>query len=72
MSLISNISKILEKLIYILYIYRLYSFLEENNSCYPYQFKFKPNNSTNSALVEITEQIQKACDKGVSACRVYT
>ena len=52
-SLISNVSKILEKLMY----KRLYTFLEENNSFYPYQFGFWPNHSTNSALTEITEQI---------------
>ena len=66
-SLISNVSKMLEKLI----CKRLYSFLEENNSFYPYQFGFRPTHSTNSALIEISEQIRKACDKGLSACRVY-
>ena len=66
-SLISNVSKILEKLMY----KRLYTFLEENNSFYSYQFGFRPNHSTNSALIEITEQIQKACDKGLFACGVY-
>ena len=65
-SLISNVSKILQKLIY----KRLYSFLEENNSFYPYQFGFRPTHSTNSALIEISEQIRKACDKGLSACSV--
>ena len=52
-SLISSVSKILEKLMY----KRLYPFLEENNSFYPYQFGFRPNLSTNSALIEIIEQI---------------
>ena len=66
-SLISNVSKILEKLMY----KRLYTFLEENNSFYSYQFGFRPNHSTNSALIEITEQIRKACDKGLFACGVY-
>ena len=47
---------------------RLYSFLEENNS---YQFGFRPNHSTNSELIEITEQIRKACDKVLFACGVY-
>ena len=35
-SLISNVSKILEKLMY----KRLYTFSEENNSFYSYQFRF--------------------------------
>ena len=50
---------------------RLYAFVEENNSFYPYQFGFRPNHSTNGALIEITEQIQKACDKGLFACGEY-
>ena len=50
---------------------RLYTFLEENNSFYSYQFGFRPNHSTNSALIEITEQIRKACDKGLFACGIY-
>ena len=66
-SLISNVSKILEKLMY----KRIYVFLEQNNSFYPYQFGFRHNHSTNSALIEITEQIRKACDKGSFACGVY-
>ena len=43
----------------------------ENISFYRYQFGFRPNHSTNSALIEITEQIQKACDKDLFACQVY-
>ena len=45
--------------------------MEENNSFYPYQFGFRHNHSTNSALIEITEQIQEPCDTGLFACRVY-
>ena len=45
--------------------------MEENNSFYLYQFGFRPNHSTNSALIEITGQIRKACDKGLFACGVY-
>ena len=66
-SLISDVSKLLEKLIN----ERLYALLEENNSFYPYQFGFRPNHSTNSALIEITEQIRKACDKDLFSCGVY-
>ena len=50
-SLIFNPSILLQKLIY----ERLYSLLEENSSLYPYQFGFRPNHSTNSALMETTE-----------------
>ena len=66
-SLISNVSKILEKLMY----KRIYVFLEQKNSFYPYQFGFRHNHSTNFALIEITEQIRKACDEGSYACGVY-
>ena len=65
-SLISSVSKKLEKIMY----KRLYSFLKKNNSFYPYQFGFRPNHSTNIDLIEITEQIQNACDKGLFACGV--
>ena len=50
-SLIFNHSILLQKLIY----ERLYSLLEENSNLYPYQFGFRPNHSTNSALMETTE-----------------
>ena len=66
-SLIFNHSILLQKLIY----KRLYSLLEENNNLYPYQFGVRPYHSTNSALMEITKQIQKACDKGLFTCGVY-
>ena len=51
---------------------RLYSFLEETNSFFPYQFGVRPNNSRNSAFIEFTEKIRKACEKGLFACGVYT
>ena len=50
---------------------RIYPFLEQNNSFYPYQFGFRHNHSTNLAFIEITEQIQKPCDKGSYAYGVY-
>ena len=66
-SLISNVSEILQKLMY----KRLYTFLEESNSFYPYQFGFRLNHLTNSALIEITEQIRKVFDKGLFGYGVY-
>ena len=44
--------------------------LKPNNSAHTL-IGFRPNHSTNSALIEITEQIRKACDKGLFACGVY-
>ena len=66
-SLISNISKIIEKLIH----KRLNSFLEQNNIFCPSQFGFRDKHSTTHALVEITDQIKKACDCGLYICGVY-
>ena len=66
-SLISNISKIIEKIIY----KKIYSFLEQNKMLYNRQFGFRNNHSTSHALIEITEKIRKACDKGLYACGVF-
>ena len=66
-SLISNISKIIEKLIH----KRLNSFLEHNNIFYSFQFGFRDNHSTTHALIEMTDQIKEACDCGLYACGVY-
>ena len=60
-SLISNISKIVEKLIH----RRLDSFLEQNNIFYPSQFGFRDRHSTSHAPIEITDKIMKACDQGL-------
>ena len=66
-SLVSNISKIIEKLIH----RRLNSFLEQNNIYYPSQFGFRDRHSTSHALIEITDKIMKACDQSLFACGVY-
>ena len=66
-SLTSNISKLLERLIHT----RLYSFLESNKVIYNRQFGFRNNHSTTHALIDITEKIRSALDKGIFACGVY-
>lgn len=66
-SLLSNISKIIEKMVHD----RLYMFLEQNEAFYNYQFGFRNNHSTNHALIEITEQIRNACDQKLYTCGVY-
>ena len=58
-SLLSNVEKILEKLMY----KRLYTFLNSNN-IYNLQFGFRQQYSTSHALVNITENIRKALDGG--------
>ena len=66
-SLISNISKLLERLIHT----QLYSFLESNKVIYNRQFGFRDNHSTTHALIDITQKIRSALDKGIFACGVY-
>ena len=66
-SLLSNISTIIEKIVHD----RLYLYLKNNNSFYKYQFGFRANHSTNHALTEITELIRNACDKGPYSPAVF-
>ena len=54
-SLLSNIGKILEKLMY----KRLYTFLDNKNIIYDLQFGFRQQYSTSHALINITENIRK-------------
>ena len=44
--------------------------LKPNNSAHTL-IGFRPNHSTNSALIEITEQIRKACDKGLDFKKAF-
>ena len=57
-SLISNLSKIIEKIVYS----RLYLFLEQEELLYSRQFGFRNNHSATDALIDITEKIKEACD----------
>ncbi len=66
-SLLSNLNKILEKLMF----NRVNSFLEDENIIYQNQFGFRPKHSTNHALITITEQIKKTLDHGDYACGVF-
>ena len=66
-SLLSNIEKILEKLMY----RRLYTFLNNSNIIYDLQFGFRKQYSTSHALISITENIQKALDDGNIGCGVF-
>ena len=63
-SLLSNIEKILEKLMY----KRLYTFLNKNNVIYNLQFGFRQQYSTSHSLINITENIRKALDDGSIDC----
>ena len=66
-SVLSNISKLIEKLLY----NRLYKFLNQNKCLYNNQFGFRNHQSTNHALVSITEKIRNALDDGKYACGVF-
>ena len=66
-SLLSNIEKILEKLIY----KRLHTFLNKNNVIYNLQSGFRKQYSTSYALINITENIRKALDDGNLGCGVF-
>ena len=65
-SVLSNISKLIEKLLY----NRLYKFLNQNKCLYNNQLGFQNHHSTNHALISITEEIQNALDDGKYACHV--
>ena len=66
-SLLSNINKILEKIIF----KRLYSFLEKSKCIYDFQFGFRQGHSTNHALLSMTQQIRDIIDKGDVAIGVF-
>ena len=66
-SLLSNIGKIIEKLIH----KGLFKFLNSNNCLFNYQLGFRNHHSTNHALISITEKIRKAIDDGKIACGVF-
>ena len=57
-SLLSNIGKIIEKLIHL----RLSLFLETCNCYYPVQFGFRLNFSTSNSLMSIVDNIQTQLD----------
>ena len=67
--LLSNIGKILEKLMF----KRLYNIVYFNNinTIYNLQFGFTQHYSISHALINITENIRKALDEGNIGCRVF-
>ena len=66
-SLLSNINKLLEKIIH----ERTYNFLEKYKCLYKHQYGFRKKHSTNHALIEITEKVRKALDSGKFACGIF-
>ena len=66
-SLLSNVNKIIEKLMHI----RLYNFLTKHNCIYESQFGFREKYSTNHALLALTEEVRKALDDNLLAVGVF-
>ena len=66
-SLLFNIEKILEELMY----KRLYTFLNNNNIIQNLQFGFRQHYSTSYAIINITENIRIALDEGNIGCGVF-
>ena len=62
-----NFSKVTEKLVH----RKLYGFLEFNNYLHTNEFGFRNLQSTNHALISITEKIRKAIDDGEITCVVF-
>ena len=50
---------------------RVIKFLEASHCIYPLQFGFRKHHSTNDTLVNITENIRSALDKGKFACGIF-
>ena len=67
MSLLSNIEKIIEKLMY----KRLSNFLDINNLIYSLQFGFQQKYSTTHALINLTEIIRQTLDEGSFGCGIF-
>ena len=66
-SLLSNLEKILAKLMYS----RIFKFLNDNNSIYPPQFGFRQKFSVTHALISLTEDIRKNLDGGNIGCGIF-
>ena len=66
-SLLSNINKIIEKIMH----ERLYSFLEQNKCIYELQYGFRAKHSTSHALIDLIEDVRNAIDGGNYAVGVF-
>ena len=60
-SLLSALSKIFEKFLYV----RMYNFITNNNLFYGRQYGFRHKHSTNHALISLTENIKSHLDKKI-------
>ena len=65
--LLSNVEKILEKLMF----KRLYTFLNSNYMIYNLQFEFRQQHPRFNVLINVTENIRKTLDGGNIGCGVF-
>ena len=66
-SLLSNISKIFERIVY----NRVESFLKDNDIIYQHQYGFRRKYSTNHAVLSILEEVRQQLDKKNFSCGVF-
>ena len=66
-SLLSNIGKILERLMY----NRIYKSFSDSNLIYSLQFGFRQKYSTVHAIISLTENIRKNLDEGNIGCGIF-
>ena len=66
-ALLSNIYKVLEKLIH----KRLSNFLDHKKLIYSWQFGFRQNYSTSYALIHFTETINQSLDQALFSCGIF-
>ena len=66
-SLLSNINKIIEKLMH----ERVYDFLEKYKCIYELQFGFRKGHSTSHALIDLTEAIRRSIDQNKFSVGVF-
>ena len=66
-TLLSNIEKIIEKIMY----KRLYNFVDINNLIYLLQFDFRPKYPTTHALVNLTYSIRQPLYKASFGCGIF-
>ena len=66
-SLLSNISKIFERIMYT----RLQDFLKTSEMLYKVQFGFRKTYSTNHALLSIVEKFRNSLDKNMYTCGIF-
>ena len=66
-SLLSNVSKIFEKILH----EQIYSFLETHNILFKNQFGFRKNHNTTHAITALTEDIRTALDENEFAVGIF-